>query len=132
MPQDSRENDKIILDRLEKIQDDSTQLKINLALNTQATKSIETNVDAIEDHLKTLNGKVLTQASSIQALQAADIITAKYIADSDKVKEKKGERVLGFKDKALWMIIGGGLFMAQRILTYLIESYLIKKIFGNH
>lgn len=132
MPEERRENDKIILDRLEKIQDDSTQLKINLALNTQATKSIETNVDAIEDHLKTLNGKVLAQASSIQALQAADIITAKYIADTDKAKDKKGERILGFKDKAMWLIIGGALVLAQRILTYLIQSDLIKKIFGNH
>jgi hypothetical protein len=103
MAQDRRENDKIILDRLEKIQDDSTQFKINLALNTQATKGIETNVTAIQEHLKTLNGKVITQAASIQSLQAADVLTAAYIKKAEDDKQRASQERGGWRD---WVIKG--------------------------
>ena len=118
MPEERRENDKIILDRLEKIQDDSTQFKINLALNTQATKGIEKNVTAIQEHLKTLNGKVITQAASIQALQAADVLTAAYIKKAEDDKLRASEEKNGWRDWAIKGIIAIVVMLFYYLLTH--------------
>lgn len=128
MPQDNRENDKIILDRLEKIQDDVTKTKIDMALNTKSTLDIE-------DHLKTLNGKVLTNQNSIAAVQAQATLAATFITES-KEAEKKAQQKLEQKldgksqnyNKVYWLILGIGLTLLGRIITYAEQADFFKHI----
>ena len=128
MTQDSRENDKIILDRLEKIQDDVTKTKIDLALNTKSTADIE-------DHLRTLNGKVITNQTSIAALQSQAVMAATFITESNEAKKKAEDRQEKKSDnksrdfsKAYWLLIGIALTLIGRIITYAEQTDFFKHI----
>lgn len=121
MQQDHRENDKVILDRLEKIQEDITQTKINLALNTQSTSGIE-------DHLRTLNGKVATNQSSIIALQAQSTLASAYIAESKAKKEKSDDKRGVFTTRLLWAIAGAIALFIGRFLIVAEQAGILKNI----
>lgn len=126
--QDRRETDKIILDRLDKIQEDQTQLKVNLALNTQSTTGIE-------NHLATLNGKVAAHNASIQEMQAKETVAALTLAElkAEKIEEKqqkedKAKDKNANWNKLFWIIIGIVFALAGRIITYAEQSDFFKHI----
>lgn len=121
---DQRSTDKVILDRLEKIQESQTKFAVDLALNTKATGDIE-------DHLRTLNGKVLTNQNSIAALQSQAVLTSTFIANAEKAKEKKADDRSANMNKLWWLVIGIGVAVGGDILLYLIKSDVLKKIFIN-
>lgn len=122
MPEeDRRKGDLLILEKLSNIQ-------TNLALNTQETKRLA-------EYQKMTNGKVASHEVRLQSIEGASAITstklAEIVADKQKAEEreeKKKERILTFKDKAMWVIIGGVLVLLQRIFAYLIQSDVLKKI----
>jgi DNA primase large subunit len=111
MPQNYRENDKVILDRLEKIQDDITSTKISLALNTKATTDIE-------DHLRTLNGKVITNQNSIQALQASDVLKTAFLKKIDDDKERNIKHRSGWQDWTIKGVIAIVVMLFYYLLTH--------------
>ena len=120
--QDRRETDKVILDRLDKIQDTSTQTQINLALNTRATQGVE-------EHLKTLNGKVAAHETRMQSVEGAQAITSTAVAEikqsnSDKVKQRSSDY-----DKVKWIAIGLGITFIGNVILFLIRSDILKKIY---
>jgi septal ring factor EnvC (AmiA/AmiB activator) len=119
MPEERRSNE--ILDRLSKIQDDITQTKVDLALNTQSTAGIE-------KHLSDINGKVMAHNASIQALQAQATVASTFIAEATKSKEKREINRSVIYSRAMWAVIGATLVIVQRIVTYLIQNDFIKQI----
>jgi hypothetical protein len=121
MQEDRRENDKIILDRLEKIASDVTNIKIDLALNTKDT-------NRLSEYQKTANGKVAAHEASIQALQAQQIIAAAFIKKQEDEKEKKDEGRGATISRVYWLLIGIALTLLGRIITYLEQSDFFKHI----
>ncbi|MDQ3816119.1 MAG: hypothetical protein M3362_00325 [Acidobacteriota bacterium] len=122
MTQDRRETDKIILDRLDKLQEISTKTQINLALNTQATEGIKT-------HLGDINGKVQAHNASIQALQAQATVAADFILKAGKQEEKLDERKYETHDRWKWLVIGICISIGQFVVLYLLRSDTLKNIF---
>ena len=122
MPEERRENDKIILDRLEKLQNDTTDTKINLALNTQATKGIE-------EHLAQINGKVASHNASIQALQAQATVAATFITETNQAKQKQTDSRSNNLNRVYWLMAGLGFGFLGRILTYLLQTDFFKNIY---
>lgn len=129
---DRRDTDKIILDRLEKIDASTTQIKIDLALNTKETARI---ADA---QVKT-NGKVAAHQASIIDMQAKETVMANTIAslqaihakdDAEKeqsVKNKESRRLDNIS-RAWWLVIGIALSLIGNIINYLIRTDAIKEI----
>jgi hypothetical protein len=117
-----RENDKIILDRLEKLQSDATDTKINLALNTQATKGIE-------DHLAQINGKVASHNASILALQAQATVASTFITETNEAKKEHYKNRSSNLNRVYWLMAGLGLGFVGRVLTYLLQTDFFKHIY---
>lgn len=121
MPEERRQNDKIILDRLEKLQQDTTDTKINLALNTQATKGIE-------KHLGDINGKVANHNAAILALQAQATVASTFIAETNQAKQKQNDNRSSNLNRAYWLIAGITISFLGRILSYLFQTDFFKEI----
>ncbi len=120
--QDRRENDNIILDRLDKLQETSTKTQIDLALNTRATQGVE-------EHLKTLNGKVAAHETRMQSVEGAQAITSTAVAriqgdDDDKRKTRRSDY-----NKLKWILIGLAFTFAGNVILFLIRSDILKKIY---
>lgn len=124
MLEERRENDKIILDRLDKLQETTTKTQIDLALNTQATKSME-------KHLGEINGKVQAHNASIQSLQAQATVAADFIVKANATAEKMNDRKYEAHNRWVWVIVGLGVSVGGQILLYLIQSDTLKRIFTN-
>jgi hypothetical protein len=124
MPEDRRETDKIILDRLDKISDKVGNIEVNLALNTRDT-------GRIAELQKTANGKVAAHEASIQALQAQQVLTTTYIKKEDEAKEKQNDRKYETRNRWVWVLIGLGISIGGQILLYLIQGDVLKRIFIN-
>ena len=122
MPEERRENDKIILDRLDKLQETTTKTQIDLALNTQATRGVE-------KHLGDINGKVQAHNAAIQALQAQATVAADFIITSKKDVEKQSDRNYDSHNRWKWVIVGLGAGIVGQILLYFVQSDLFKRIF---
>jgi DNA uptake protein ComE-like DNA-binding protein len=121
MTEERRENDKIILDRLEKIGSDVTNIKIDLALNTKDTSRLS-------EYQKTANGKLAAQQASIQALQASQLLTAAFIKKEQDEKEKKEGNKSSTINRVYWLLAGIGLTLLGRIITYLEQIGFFKHI----
>ncbi len=120
--QERRENDKIILDRLDKLQETSTKTQIDLALNTRATQGVE-------EHLKTLNGKVAAHETRMQSVEGAQAITSTAVAqikieDDDKKKTRRSDY-----EKLKWILIGFVITFIGNLILFLIRSDILKKIY---
>ena len=124
MPEDRRETDKIILDRLDKITDKVSNIEVNLALNTRDT-------GRMTELQKIANGKVANHEASIQALQAQQVVTAAYITKQEEAKEKADERKYETHNRWIWVVVGLGVSIGGQILLYLIQSDVLKRIFTN-
>lgn len=122
MPEERRETDKIILDRLDKLQETTTKTQIDLALNTQATRGVE-------KHMGEINGKVQAHNASIQSLQAQATVATEFIVKANAAAEKVNERKYETHDRWRWVVVGLIVSIGGQILLYIIQSDILKKIF---
>ncbi|MBA3756488.1 MAG: hypothetical protein H0X02_09775 [Nitrosomonas sp.] len=120
--QDHRENDKIILDRLDKLQETSTKTQIDLALNTRATQGVE-------EHLKTLNGKVAAHETRMQSVEGAQAITSTAVAEIKQINLDTFKKRSSDYDKVKWIAIGLGITFIGNVILFLIRSDILKKIY---
>jgi hypothetical protein len=128
-----RENDKIILDRLESIQKDVTKTQIDLALNTQATTQLA-------EYQKFQNGRLGTIESRTQAVEGAQAITSVAVAaikaaeeKKQAANEKKDEKIEDARkaryDKLFWLVLGLLITFLGNLALFLIRSDILKEIF---
>jgi hypothetical protein len=94
---------------------DLSQIKTDLAVNTTKTA-------AIEDHLKTLNGKVLKQQDELQQLNDATAKNTAFREASELAHDKRKDRMWDILEKALWAIIPGLAIGIWQTIQYLINQ----------
>ena len=111
MSEDRRENDKVILDRLDKIQDDITSTKINLALNTQETSRLA-------DYQKTTNGKVAAHEVRQQSLEANQAVMATALAEIKADSASRLNTARSWHDWALKGVIAIVVMLFYYLLTH--------------
>jgi hypothetical protein len=129
MPEERRENDKIILEEIRSLQTDVGGIKVNLALNTQETARLA-------QYQEKMNGRMVGHEARMQAVEGAQALTATTLAQMQvedknrKEKEKKQEdRNYETHDRWKWVVIGILVSAGGQILLYLIKSDVLKKIF---
>jgi hypothetical protein len=98
---------------------DLSQIKTDLAINT-------TKTGAIEEHLKTLNGKVATQEvrqqeqAATQALLAQAITSLKDTMQTMETRTEKNDNIWREnRGKVIWGLIVIGLMLFYYILTHI-------------
>lgn len=125
MPEDHRENDKIILEEIRDLQKDISKIDINLALNTQETTRLA-------KYQELQNNRVGKLESRTQILEGATAISTTALAKIQSDEVKREEHRSATQSRVFWAIIGtivsGVLFLLGRIVTYFIQSDAIKQI----
>lgn len=103
------------------IMDKLSAMHTELALNTRETSRIA-------EYQKATNGKVAAQESRLQNLEGAQALTTTTLAQMNQAREKRQDRILSYKDKVVWVIIGGMMVWIGRLVTYAIQSDFLKNI----
>lgn len=99
---------------------DVGQIKTDLAVNTTKTA-------AIEDHLKTLNGKVVRQEAAIQVLNNDNRDTKAFVTEQQNMKRRKSDNWRGLIEKILLIIIVPLLAALWQVIQYLIAQGVFNK-----
>ncbi len=98
---------------------DLSQIKTDLAVNTTKTA-------AIEDHLKTLNGKVLKQEERLQKINEAAEKNTAFREAEETAQHKRKDRVYDILEKAMWAIVPGIAIGIWQTIQYLIHQGVFK------
>lgn len=121
MPEERRQNDILILEKLDKIQEDISKTKIDLALNTQETTRLA-------DYQRVTNGKVAAHEARLQSIEGANAITSTTLAEIKQDKKKREDNRSVIYTRIFWAIAGAVMVLAGRVLTYLEQNDFFKHI----
>ncbi len=108
MPRERR--DQTLINAVLEIQKDISAIKTSQAVAT-------TKMEAVEDHLKTLNGKVASQEIRQQEQAATQSLLAASIQSLQKKDERDDDFWRENRGKVMWGIIGIVLMLFYWLLT---------------
>lgn len=111
--------DNAVINLLTSITRDTGQIKTDLAVNT-------TRTGGIEEHLRTLNGKVVKQEERLQKVSEENDLNTRFREEAENNKRRKHDRLYDLLEKALWAIIPGIAIGLWQIIQYLIKQDVFK------
>ena len=105
MPEERRQGDLLIMDKLSAIQDKMGTMHTELALNTRETSRMA-------EYQKFTNGKVASLESRIQTVEAAQALTSTTLA---QIQSKETQQATKKYDWFVWVVRG---FIVFAITTF--------------